>query len=114
MGQIILTATTYNLSSVTDIFEIEGAAVTSVSEIETFPKAGKRRVRAPESGRLILFSCYLRGGSPLPVSVYAEPSDFRFQRLAWYPELRGCTGRSGYAAMGLGESGFDHLHFTIR
>jgi hypothetical protein len=33
--------------------------------------------------------------------------------LSRNPELRGCTRRSGYPAMSLGERRFDHFHFAI-
>ena len=46
--------------------------------------------------------------------TYRDPRlDFRLQCLPWNAELRGGSGRSGYAPMALRESGFDHLPFTI-
>jgi len=33
--------------------------------------------------------------------------------LTWNPELRRCTRRSGYPPVAVGESRFDHLHFTV-
>jgi hypothetical protein len=67
--------------------------------------------RQSEGGRSLLFR--FRGASLLPVLIDAQPADLRFQRLAWYPEFRGRSGRSGYPPMALGESSFDHFHFTI-
>ena len=55
----------------------------------------------------------LSGGSLLPVLIDAQSPDLGFQSLAWYPEFRGCSCRSGNPSMGPGESSFDHLHFTI-
>src|SRR5262245_12676024 len=49
----------------------------------------------------------------LPVFIYAEPPDLRFERLPWNPELRGCARWSGYPPMALGKGGLDHLEFTI-
>ena len=51
--------------------------------------------------------------SLLSVLIEAQSADLRVQRLAWYPEFRGCSGGSGYSPMALGESSFDHLNFTI-
>ena len=56
---------------------------------------------------------YLEGGRFCPYLSMRQPPDLRFQRLAWYPEFRGRSGRSGNPPMALGESRFDHLHFTI-
>ena len=46
--------------------------------------------------------------------IDAQPPNLRLERLAWYPEFRRRSGRSGYSPMALGESSFDHLNFTIR
>src|SRR5215469_3476574 len=55
----------------------------------------------------------LRGRSLLSELIDAQSADLRVQRLAWYPEFRRRSGRSGYSPMALGESSFDHLNFTI-
>lgn len=54
-----------------------------------------------------------RNCSLLSVLIDAQPQDLRFQSLAWYPEFRGCSGRSGNSTMRLRESILDHFHFTI-
>ena len=54
----------------------------------------------------------LRGRS-LSVLIDAQPTDLRFQRLARYPEFRGCAGRPGDPPVTFGESRLDHLDLTI-
>jgi len=49
----------------------------------------------------------------LAVLIDAQAPDLRFQCLPWNTEFCGCAGRSGYAAVAIGESSRDHLHFTI-
>ena len=54
-----------------------------------------------------------RIGSFLPELINSQSADLRFERLAWYSKFSGRSGRSGNPPMGLGESSFDHFHFTI-
>jgi len=45
--------------------------------------------------------------------IDAQPPNLRLERLAWYPEFRRRSGRSGYSTVAFGESRFDHLDLTI-
>src|SRR5215831_10184076 len=63
--------------------------------------------------RLWAWARLFGGRALLPVLIYAESPDLRFERLPWNPEFRGGARWSGYPAMAVGKSGLDHLQFTI-
>ena len=50
----------------------------------------------------------------LPVLANPKALDFRFESRPWNPEFGSRARRSGNAAMALGQSSFDCLHFTIQ